>query len=348
MQHMDLGNNALLTKITACHVTTFYHVGFAYMALGRYPDAIKIFVSVLIFFNRMKQYHTRSYQYGSIAKQCERMYALLAVCTTLSPGPSDDGIMNLVKEHYGDQLSAMQSGKETAIPAFKELFLGASPKFLSPVSPPYEDHASLAAWVAEPPQDALVRQTELFLSNVQVQLGVSTMRSFLKLYTSIDATKLANFLDEDEDTVLERMMSLKSASRSYGHGQGEGSLLDGERVVTNNLDFFIDGVSDGSGGRRRCLRQLIDLETLFVLYRPIVHGSSRGDDDEPTIRWILHPKRRERQPSIRIHQERSSAHPPIGRECYHWRCQRGRCCCWTTKDGRTRGSTTNRRKAGWS
>ena len=291
MQHMDLGNNALLTKITACHVTTFYHVGFAYMALGRYPDAIKIFVSVLIFFNRMKQYHTRSYQYGSIAKQCERMYALLAVCTTLSPGPSDDGIMNLVKEHYGDQLSAMQSGKETAIPAFKELFLGASPKFLSPVSPPYEDHASLAAWVAEPPQDALVRQTELFLSNVQVQLGVSTMRSFLKLYTSIDATKLANFLDEDEDTVLERMMSLKSASRSYGHGQGEGSLLDGERVVTNNLDFFIDGVSAGSGSRQRCLRQLIDLETLFVLYRPIVHGSSRGDDDEPTIRWILHPKR---------------------------------------------------------
>ncbi|KAG7527756.1 hypothetical protein FFLO_06618 [Filobasidium floriforme] len=242
MQNMDLSNNSLLTKITACHVTTYYHVGFAYMALGRYPDAIKIFVSVLIFFNRMKQYHTRSYQYGSIAKQCERMYALLAVCTTLSPGPSDDGIMNTVKERYGEQLTAMQSGKEeTAIPAFRELFLGASPKFLSPVSPPYEDHDSLAAWVSEPPQDALVRQTDLFIQNVQVQLGVSTMRSFLKLYTSIDATKLANFLDEDEDTVLERMMSLKSASRSYGHKQGEGSLLDGERFVTNNLDFFIDG-----------------------------------------------------------------------------------------------------------
>jgi hypothetical protein len=68
MQHVDLGNNALLTKITACHVTTYYHVGYAYMALGRYPDAIKIFVSVLIFFNRMKQYHTRSYQYGSVSR----------------------------------------------------------------------------------------------------------------------------------------------------------------------------------------------------------------------------------------------------------------------------------------
>jgi translation initiation factor 3 subunit L len=173
------------------------------------------------------------------------MYAFLAICTSLSPGPTDEGIMTIVKEHYGDQLSAMQNGasKETALAAFKELFVGACPKFLSPVSPPYEDHDQLAAWVSEPPQDALLRQTDLFISDVDAILGVSTMRSFLKLYTSIDATKLANFLDEDEDTVLERMMSLKAASRSYAHRNGEGSLLDGERIVTNNLDFYIQGVS---------------------------------------------------------------------------------------------------------
>jgi len=38
------------------------------MALGRWPDAIKTFISVLIFFIRMKQYHTRSYQYGSVRR----------------------------------------------------------------------------------------------------------------------------------------------------------------------------------------------------------------------------------------------------------------------------------------
>ena len=242
LQNVDLGNNALLTKITACHVTTYYHVGFAYLALGRYPDAIKIFVSVRIFFNRMKQYHVRSYQYGSIAKQCERMYALLAICTTLSPGPTDEGTMTIVREHYGDKLALMQSGdKETALPAFRDLFISASPKFLSPVAPPYEDHVLLSAWVADPPEDALTRQTNLFISTVQARLGGSNMRSFLKLYTSLDASKLAGLLDEDQDTVLEKMMSLKSASRSYGHKLGEGSLLDGERIVTNNLDFFIDG-----------------------------------------------------------------------------------------------------------
>jgi translation initiation factor 3 subunit L len=40
------------------------------MALGRWPDAIKTFVSVLIFFVRMKPYHTRSYQYGSVSLSC--------------------------------------------------------------------------------------------------------------------------------------------------------------------------------------------------------------------------------------------------------------------------------------
>jgi translation initiation factor 3 subunit L len=63
----------------------------------------------------------------------------------------------------------------------------------------------------------------------------------LKLYTSIDATKLASFLDEDEDAVLEKMMNLKTASRTYGCK--EGSLLDGERLNVGNLDFTINNVS---------------------------------------------------------------------------------------------------------
>lgn len=68
MQNIDLGQDSLATKITACYIATYYHVGFAYLVMGRYSDAIKIFISVLIYFNRMKQYHTRSYQYGSVSR----------------------------------------------------------------------------------------------------------------------------------------------------------------------------------------------------------------------------------------------------------------------------------------
>lgn len=74
------------------------------------------------------------------------------------------------------------------------------------------------------------------------------MRSFLKLYTSIDAKKLASFMDEDEDDVLEKMMNLKSANRTYGSrgegaAAGAGGSLDGERMVVGNLDFTINNVS---------------------------------------------------------------------------------------------------------
>jgi translation initiation factor 3 subunit L len=69
------------------------------------------------------------------------------------------------------------------------------------------------------------------------------MRSFLKLYTSIDARKLASFMDEEEDDVLEKMMNLKSANRTYGYREGAQSLLDGERMVVGNLDFTINNVS---------------------------------------------------------------------------------------------------------
>jgi translation initiation factor 3 subunit L len=34
--------------------------------LRRYPDAIRAFVTVLNFIMRMRQYHTRSYQYDQV------------------------------------------------------------------------------------------------------------------------------------------------------------------------------------------------------------------------------------------------------------------------------------------
>lgn len=54
------------TRVTACHVTTYYYVGFCYIMLRRYPDAIRVFVSILNFILRMRQYHTRSYQYDQV------------------------------------------------------------------------------------------------------------------------------------------------------------------------------------------------------------------------------------------------------------------------------------------
>lgn len=260
MEHVELQGQSLLKSITACHVTTYYHVGAAYMALGRWPDAISTFINVLYYFLRMKQYHTRSYQYHAIQKQCERMYALTAICQALAPGPADESIMAIVKEHYGEQLSKMQRGGDTALETFKDLYLSACPKYLAVNPPPYEDQTALSEFMASPPQDAIARHLDLFLADVKALQGLPGTRNLLKLYTSIDASKLSAFVatgsgsgeqeqQADEEQVLQQIMALKNASRSYiatpaasGSGEqqgGQGSLLDGNRTGINNMDFTV-------------------------------------------------------------------------------------------------------------
>jgi len=93
--------------------------------------------------------------------------------------------------------------------------------------------------------DSTHRHLDLFLADVATQLQVPTLRSFLKLYTSLGAKKLANFLDADEEELVQEMMVLKQASRSVSRVSGsEGtSLLDGQTITTSDLNFVIDEVS---------------------------------------------------------------------------------------------------------
>lgn len=161
--------------------------------------------------------------------------------------------MSIVKEHYADQIAILQRGGDESVEIFKELFLSSCPKYLAVNPPPYEDQSALESYIANPPQDATQRHLELFLSDVNAVKGVVGVRNLLKLYTSIDAGKLSQFIKGDapidasgaeaEEGVLQQLLLLKGASRTYAKGAGEGTLLDGDRIVTNNLDFTIDGVS---------------------------------------------------------------------------------------------------------
>ncbi|KAI0087211.1 eukaryotic translation initiation factor 3 subunit 6 [Irpex rosettiformis] len=253
MESVELNQKSPFTRVTACHVTTYYYVGFCYIMLQRYPDAIRAFVSILNFILRMRQYHTRSYQYDQINKTADRMYALFAICNALSPSRVDDNILNVVKERYGEQLAKMSRGEE-GLPAFEELFLYACPKFISANPPPYEEAELLQAYIEDPPVEPAQRHLSLFLNDVRAKLPVPTLRSFLKLYTSLDASKLANFLDADEEEMVQQLMVMKQASRSISRVENEKGLLGGQTISTSDLDFVIDvnmvNIAESTVGRR--------------------------------------------------------------------------------------------------
>ncbi|KAJ6611706.1 eukaryotic translation initiation factor 3 subunit 6 [Mycena sp. CBHHK59/15] len=266
MENVELNQKSPYTRVTACTVATYYYVGFCYIMLRRYPDAIRTFVSILNWIMRMRQYHTRSYQYDQISKTADRMYALFAICNALSPSRLDDNIANISKERYGEQFAKMARGQEDAIPAFKELFLYACPKFINANAPPYDDPAALNALLSPPSPDPSLpefaeslsdpahRHLSLLLSDVVAQTPVPILRSFLKLYTSLGAKKLANFLDADEEEMVQQLMVMKQASRSVTHVSGGKGLLDGQTASTSDLNFVVDEnmvhIAESTVGRR--------------------------------------------------------------------------------------------------
>jgi translation initiation factor 3 subunit L len=241
LDHIELNKKSgLINRVTACHVTAYYYVGFAYLMLGRYPDAIRAFTHILVFIMRLRQYHTRSYQYDQINKTADRMYALLAICCALSPTRLDENIQTTMREKYGEQFNKMSRGAE-GLAAFEELFLYACPKYITGNAPPYHDAEALQQYQDSPMPDPAQHQLKIFLADVRTQLSNANIRSFLRLYTSLGTDKLANFLEVDEEELIEELMVAKACSRSVKWS--EGGLLEGEVVNTSDLDFVIDGVS---------------------------------------------------------------------------------------------------------
>jgi translation initiation factor 3 subunit L len=155
---------------------------------------------------------------------------------------------------YSPKLTDLPLSEE-ALPAYEELFLYACPKFITANPPPYDNPIAMNALLsptsplesptsAQPSStDAAHRHLSLFLADVAAQAPVPTLRSFLKLYTSLGAKKLASFLDADEEEMVQEMMVVKQASRSVSRAGTEGTgLLDGQTITTSDLNFVIDEV----------------------------------------------------------------------------------------------------------
>jgi len=198
--------------------------------MRRYVDAVKTFSNILLYINRTKQYHTRSYQYDQIVKKNEQMYALLAVAVSLCPQRIDENVHSVLRDKYSDKMLRMQRGDDAV---FEELFSYACPKFINAASPNYD---------LDPPlnynQDALRLQLKLFLSEVRQQALLPTIRSYLKLYSTIGTAKLSTFLDMDQETFRTHLVSFKHKTRAFVWSGGP--PLSGKWASSSDVDFYVD------------------------------------------------------------------------------------------------------------
>lgn len=226
MEHIDLDKRAFFTKIPGCHFTTYYYVGFCYLMLHRYSDAIKAFSHILLYISRTKNI-SRSGQYDIVTKKSEQMYALLAILVGLAPTRLDDTLSSGIKEKFGDKFLKIQRGGEESLSVYEDLFKFGSPKFIS-TSIPIPDHVN----------DPLYLHLRIFMLKVKNIVFIPTLKSYLSLYSKLDINKLAHFLEMDENELMSTLLTYKLNNRQLKWIDGE--LLNGEFVNVYDLDISLE------------------------------------------------------------------------------------------------------------
>ncbi|XP_014250885.1 eukaryotic translation initiation factor 3 subunit L isoform X2 [Cimex lectularius] len=235
--------------VPACQISTSYYVGFAYMMMRRYSDAIRTFSSILLYIQRTKQlFQSKTYQNDQIKKQTDQMYHLLAICLVLHPQCIDDSIQQYMKDNkLYEKMYNMQKGE---LEEFKSCFQFACPKFLS-IPPPKAPSSTDHDYVME----AINHQTDVFMQEVTQQIRLPMIRSFLKLYTTLPLIKLTTLvlnanncstpvmssqaIEKEKVNLRTTLLCFKHKMKNVVWTKGT-SGLEGSFQSGSELDFYID------------------------------------------------------------------------------------------------------------
>ncbi|OWZ22230.1 Eukaryotic translation initiation factor 3 subunit E [Phytophthora megakarya] len=242
LEPIDLLNKSsaqIYEKSPHCHVSVFYHMGFAQLMLEDFSAAIRSFSTIILQVNRNRNYYSRFADYEQLHKLTEKAMALLAIALFLCPGQRvNDQIHSLIREKYGDKQAKLQKGD---ISALTELFGFSCPKFILPAVA-VKDEAPVNRSA-----EASQRQQRAFNDMVARQQHIPAVRSYIKLYRSIDLEKLAAFRGVDVELARAELMALKvsgSRLKSDVHFFLNNNLvlIDEEASNQRTGEFFINHI----------------------------------------------------------------------------------------------------------
>lgn len=220
----------LFTRVTASHISLFYHLGFSYFMMRRYADAIDVWSMILIAHRTSKE-RTSSFADDQIMSKYDKMLGLTAIASSLCPGQNlDETVRVLLADKFGERLQRLAGHDEST---FEDIFMRACPKLIEPAPVPVPASGVVAA------PNAL--QLKWLIDEVRQQSALPMVRSYLKLYKSIHIDKLASFCGQAKvSDFRESLMSIKYQSRQRLH-QPDTSPLEGERTSVNDVHFYVVG-----------------------------------------------------------------------------------------------------------
>lgn len=83
LDDIELNKKAMFARVMAAHFTTYYYVGFSYMMMRRYADAIRMFSHILVYVSRTKHVQKNA-QYDNITKVSSTFQRIITVISVIS------------------------------------------------------------------------------------------------------------------------------------------------------------------------------------------------------------------------------------------------------------------------
>lgn len=188
----------IVHSVVGARLSHAYHAGVALLMTRRYQWCTKLLGDTCTVLQRgLKTGQFRklpgSDQFGKLH---DRMVALLAIVTHLCPPRGlDENLIKTIREKHGSQLAKMEEGSAS----YEALFVFGSPKFITPHTTTTGDNYKL--------------QVRQFNKQMAAQQESRKLRSYMKLYTSIETQKLAAFHDQSEETFTSLLISYKHQMR---------------------------------------------------------------------------------------------------------------------------------------
>ncbi len=198
---INSAKKGLYSRVIACHASLFHTLAFAHLMQRQHAECVRVASALLVLMHRTKQFNFRAPTSG-VQLTPDALYALLALASALFSSVLDDSVRVAVRERFIDQMARVTRGRADA---FEELFTLASVRHLpapgtaapakraAGAAPLHSAECARAIAAARRAADhaAAVRASQM-LSTVMPQL-----RSILRLYSTIDVSKLAKLLQLD-------------------------------------------------------------------------------------------------------------------------------------------------------
>nr|CAX74531.1 Eukaryotic translation initiation factor 3 subunit 6-interacting protein [Schistosoma japonicum] len=248
LKNIKLNRFEMYHEVPTCHITTGYYVGFSFMMMRSYQNAVSTLQSTLSYKSRaIGLLSQRADLKEYVNKQADQMMSLLAICLTMIPTSDDYNVDLDRREKFVETVNRLQQLDETE---FASSFDLGCPKFVSPETPYYAKLSLTMDSIS--PLEPQRQQIDLFKTEIAQQIELLRLRSYLKLYTNISASKLANFMNVSEPALHMQLMAYKyRLKQAMNQIDTVGDVNDIQASINPDfnsshqmhphLDFYVDG-----------------------------------------------------------------------------------------------------------